>query len=208
MNRNDLKLYLVTDNHALNGRDFFFVVEEALKGGVTMVQLREKNLPTTEFVKKANKLKILTDKYNVPLIINDKIDVAFDCKSAGLHIGQQDIAVRDGRRIMRKDYNKILGVTANTVENAMEAENLGADYLGVGAVFDTNTKDDTKPLTIEELKTIVESVNIPVIAIGGINAENAHLLKGVGLSGLAISSGIMGADNIFETSKFLKDLKL
>ena len=208
MNRKDLKLYLVTDNNALKGRDFFYVVEEALKGGVTMVQLREKNLPTDEFSKKAIKLKTLTDKYNVPLIINDRLDIAFDCKAAGLHIGQKDIALRDGRRIMRRDYNKLLGVTANTVELAVEAEKMGADYLGVGAVFSTDTKDDATLLSIETLKEIVEKVNIPVIAIGGINAQNAILLKGMGLSGLAISSGIMGAEDVYFASKFLKGLAI
>ncbi|MGE4215262.1 MAG: thiamine phosphate synthase [Anaerotignaceae bacterium] len=208
MNKDDLKVYLVTDNNALNGRDFFEVVEQALKGGVTIVQLREKMLETPDFLKKANRLKQLTQKYNVPLIINDRMDIAFDSKADGLHVGQKDIAVRDGRRIMRKDYSKILGVTANTVALSQEAEKMGADYLGVGAVFGTTTKADAKPLTIQALKEIVESVSIPVVAIGGITVENAHLLKGIGLAGVAVSSGIMGAEDVFVAAQSLRKLEL
>lgn len=208
MNKDDLKVYLVTDNNALNGRDFFEVVEQALKGGVTIVQLREKTMETADFLKKANKLKQLTQKYNVPLIINDRMDIAFDCKADGLHVGQRDIAVRDGRRIMRRDYSKILGVTANTVALAQEAEKMGADYLGVGAVFGTTTKADAKPLTIQALKEIVENVSIPVVAIGGINVENAQLLKGIGLAGVAVSSGIMGAKDVFAAAQNLSRLEL
>lgn len=208
MNKEDLKLYLVTDENALNGRDFFEAVEEALKGGVTIVQLREKSLCPDEFLKKAVKLKQLTDKYNVPLIINDKLEIVFDSKAHGLHIGQGDIAIRDGRRIIRKDGNKILGVTANTISLAKEAEEKGADYIGVGAAFATSTKHDAKTINHELIKEITKSVKIPVVAIGGINAENAHLLCGMGLSGIALSSGILGAENIFETAKYIRNLKL
>lgn len=208
MDKKALKVYLVTDNNALKGRDFFEVVEEAIQGGVTIVQLREKDLSSDDFVKKANRLKKLTDKYNIPLIINDKIDVAFDSKADGLHVGQKDIAVRDGRRIMRKDYNRILGVTANTVDLAIEAEKMGADYIGAGAVFGTTTKNDAKFLSIEGLAEIVSAVSIPVVAIGGITPENAQMLKGIGLAGVAVSSGIMGADNVFEAAKKLRELEL
>ena len=208
MNKEDLKVYLVTDEKALKGRDFFQCVEEALKGGVTIVQLREKNLSTNELLKKAIKLKSLTDKYNVPLIINDKVEIVFDSNVCGLHIGQKDIAIRDGRRIIRKDRNKILGVTANTVALAKEAEEKGADYIGVGAVFATSTKDDAKTISHELLKEIVESVTIPVVAIGGITPENAHLLSGIGLKGVAVSSGILGAENIYNAAKSLSELKL
>lgn len=208
MNKDKLKVYLVTDNNALNGRDFFEVVEQALKGGVTIVQLREKMLETADFLKKANKLKQLTQKYNVPLIINDKMDIALNSNSEGLHVGQKDISVCDEGQKIRKSYDKILGVTANSVALAQEAEKMGADYLGVGAVFGTTTKADAKPLTIQELKEIVESVSIPVVAIGGITVENAHLLKGIGLAGVAVSSGIMGADDVFAAAESLKNLEL
>lgn len=205
MNNKDLAVYLVTDSNNINDHNFFEIVEESLKGGVSIVQLREKNLETPEFLKKAIKLKTLTEKYNVPLIINDRMDIAFDCKADGLHVGQQDIAVKDCRRIIRKDYNKILGVTVNTVELAMEAEKMGADYLGVGAVFPTSTKLDAKPLPMDTLKAIIESVKIPVVAIGGITLENIHLLKGMGLSGVAISSTIMRAENPKEAATALKN---
>lgn len=208
MNRNQLKLYLVTDTHSLRGRDFFEVVEAALMGGVTMVQLREKTLPTADFLKKANALRTMTGRYGVPLIINDRLDIAFDSKAAGLHVGQKDIAASDSRRILRKEEGKILGVTANTIAQAKAAEAAGADYIGAGAMFATHTKGDTTPLSTADLKAIVESVSIPVVAIGGINAKNAHTLKGLGLAGLAISSGIMGAENVYETAKALAGMEL
>ncbi|MCI8342753.1 MAG: thiamine phosphate synthase [Firmicutes bacterium] len=208
MNRNDLKVYLITDNNALNGRDFFETIEDALENGVTMVQLREKNLSAADFLKKANKLKKLTDKYNVPLIINDRVDIAFDCGAAGLHIGQNDISVRDGRRIIRRDMNKILGVTANTVPLALEAEKLGADYIGAGAIFATSTKSGAKHISVDELREIAKSVSIPVVAIGGITAQNAHVLEGTKIAGVAVSSGIMRAENIGDVVKTLKALEL
>ncbi len=208
LNRNDLKVYLITDNNALNGRDFFETIEDALENGVTMVQLREKNLSAADFLKKANKLKKLTDKYNVPLIINDRVDIAFDCGAAGLHIGQNDISVRDGRRIIRRDMNKILGVTANTVPLALEAEKLGADYIGAGAIFATSTKSGAKHISVDELREIAKSVSIPVVAIGGITAQNAHVLEGTKIAGVAVSSGIMRAENIGDVVKTLKALEL
>ena len=208
LDRKQLKLYLVTDTHALRGRDFFDVVEAALMGGVTMVQLREKTLPTADFLKKANALRTMTERYGVPLIINDRLDIAFDSKACGLHVGQKDISASDSRRILRKDTGKILGVTANTIAQAQAAEAAGADYIGAGAMFATQTKGDTTPLSKEALKAIVESISIPVVAIGGINAQNAKELTGLGLAGLAISSGIMGAENVYETAKALAALKL
>ncbi len=206
MNRDNLKVYLVTDSHSLNGRDFFDVVEEAVKSGVTMVQLREKELNSADFLKKANKLKKITDKYNVPLIINDRVAIAFDCRAAGLHIGQKDISVRDGRRIMRRDRGQILGVTANTPELAVEAEKMGADYIGAGAVFQTSTKHNAEIISIETISKITSSVSIPVVAIGGITAENACMLKGTGIAGVAVSSGIMNAYDIKGVVKTLKEL--
>ena len=192
MDSKNLKVYLVTDNKALRGRDFFDVVEDALKGGVSIVQLREKELNDDEFIKKALRLKELTKKYNVPLIINDNVKVALAVDADGLHIGQKDIAAL-GKIPQLK--GKILGITANTPQLAIEAEKAGADYIGAGAVFATGTKDDAKAISFETLKEITSAVSIPVVAIGGINPENAASLVGSGIAGCAVSSGIMGNDS-------------
>ena len=206
MDRKQLKLYLVTDTHALRGRDFFDVVEAALMGGVTMVQLREKTLPTADFLKKANALRTMTERYGVPLIINDRLDIAFDSKACGLHVGQKDISASDSRRILRKDTGKILGVTANTIAQAQAAEAAGADYIGAGAMFATQTKGDTTPLSKEALKAIVESISIPVVAIGGINAQNLMELQGTGVDGVAVVSALFGAQDIEAAARSLRAL--
>lgn len=198
-----LKVYLVTDNGQLKGRDFFDVVEESLKGGVTLVQLREKNITSREFYEKALKLREITKKYNVPLIINDRVDIAMAINADGVHVGQKDIPVSEVKRI--SGGKLIVGATANTVELAKEAEKQGADYIGSGAMFSTPTKDDAKPMTKDMLKNIVNSVNIPVCAIGGINIDNVIELKNTGIAGVAVSSGIMGVENVFDISnKFFK----
>lgn len=198
-----LKVYLVTDNGQLKGRDFFDVVEESLKGGVTLVQLREKNITSREFYEKALKLREITKKYNVPLIINDRVDIAMAVNADGFHVGQKDIPVSEVKRI--SGGKLIVGATANTVELAKEAEKQGADYIGSGAMFSTPTKDDAKPMTKDMLKNIVNSVNIPVCAIGGINIDNVIELKNTGIAGVAVSSGIMGVENVFDISnKFFK----
>ena len=206
MDRKQLKLYLVTDTHALRGRDFFDVVEAALMGGVTMVQLREKTLPTADFLKKANALRTMTERYGVALIINDRLDIAFDSKACGLHVGQKDISASDSRRILRKDTGKILGVTANTIAQAQAAEAAGADYIGAGAMFATQTKGDTTPLSKEALKAIVESISIPVVAIGGINAQNLMELQGTGVDGVAVVSALFGAQDIEAAARSLRAL--
>ena len=198
-----LKVYLVTDNGQLKGRDFFDVVEESLKGGVTLVQLREKNITSREFYEKALKLREITKKYNVPLIINDRVDIAMAVNADGVHVGQKDIPVSEVKRI--SGGKLIVGATANTVELAKEAEKQGADYIGSGAMFSTPTKDDAKPMTKDMLKNIVNSVNIPVCAIGGINIDNVIELKNTGIAGVAVSSGIMGVENVFDISnKFIE----
>lgn len=198
-----LKVYLVTDNGQLKGRDFFDVVEESLKGGVTLVQLREKNITSREFYEKALKLREITKKYNVPLIINDRVDIAMAVNADGVHVGQKDIPVSEVKRI--SGGKLIVGATANTVELAKEAEKQGADYIGSGAMFSTPTKDDAKPMTKDMLKNIVNSVNMPVCAIGGINIDNVIELKNTGIAGVAVSSGIMGVENVFDISnKFFK----
>lgn len=201
-----LKAYLITDNKALKGRDFFEVTEEALKGGVTLVQIREKEVTSREYYEKALKLKNLVSKYNVPLIINDRADIAMAVEADGIHVGQKDIPVAEVRKMVGDTM--IVGATANTVELAQAAEAQGADYLGVGALFATSTKDDTKPLTPEGLKKIVESVNIPVVAIGGISTDNIHNLVGTGIAGVAVSSGIMGSDNPKNAAKAILDFDI
>lgn len=200
-----LKVYLVTDNGQLKGRDFFDVVEESLKGGVTLVQLREKNITSREFYEKALKLREITKKYNVPLIINDRVDIAMAVNADGVHVGQKDIPVSEVKRI--SGGKLIVGATANTVELAKEAEKQGADYIGSGAMFSTPTKDDAKPMTKDMLKNIVNSVNIPVCAIGGINIDNVIELKNTGIAGVAVSSGIMGVENVFDISNTFLKLK-
>ncbi len=201
-----LKVYLVTDNGQLKGRDFFDVVEESLKGGVTLVQLREKNITSREFYEKALKLREITKKYNVPLIINDRVDIAMAVNADGVHVGQKDIPVSEVKRI--SGGKLIVGATANTVELAKEAEKQGADYIGSGAMFSTPTKDDAKPMTKDMLKNIVNSVNIPVCAIGGINIDNVIELKNTGIAGVAVSSGIMGVENVFDISNKFFEIEI
>lgn len=201
-----LKVYLVTDNGQLKGRDFFDVVEESLKGGVTLVQLREKNITSREFYEKALKLREITKKYNVPLIINDRVDIAMAVNADGVHVGQKDIPVSEVKRI--SGGKLIVGATANTVELAKEAEKQGADYIGSGAMFSTPTKYDAKPMTKDMLKNIVNSVNIPVCAIGGINIDNVIELKNTGIAGVAVSSGIMGVENVFDISNKFFEIEI
>ncbi len=204
-NENMLKVYLVTDNGKLRGRDFYTVVEESLKGGVTMVQLREKNISSKEFYEKAIRVRELTKKYNVPLIINDRFDIALSVGADGVHLGNSDIPVNVVRKICGDNF--IIGATANTVDIAKTREKEGANYIGAGALFSTTTKNDTKPLTKERLIDIVRGVKIPVCAIGGINIDNVGIIKDTGISGVAVSSGIMGEENVFEMSKRFFDIE-
>ena len=190
----ELKLYLVTDSDILKGRDFYNCIEEALKGGVTMLQLREKNATGREFLEKAVKLRSLTKKYNVKFIINDRVDIAMLCDADGIHVGQSDIAADKVRRLIGK--NKIIGVSARTVEEAMKAKENGADYLGVGAIFTTTTKLDAKSVTINKLSEIKNEVNLPIVAIGGITLDNINKLKQCNIDGYAVVSAILKADDI------------
>lgn len=190
----ELKLYLVTDSDILKGRDFYNCIEEALKGGVTMLQLREKNATGREFLEKAVKLRSLTKKYNVKFIINDRVDIAMLCDADGIHVGQSDIAADKVRRLIGK--NKIIGVSARTVEEAMKAKENGADYLGVGAMFTTTTKLDAKSVTINKLSEIKNEVNLPIVAIGGITLDNINKLKQCNIDGYAVVSAILKADDI------------
>ena len=168
----ELKFYLVTDSDILRGRDFYNSIEEALKGGVTMLQLREKNASGKEFLEKAIKLRELTKKYNVKFIINDRVDIAMLCDADGVHVGQSDIPANKVRELIGED--KIVGVSARTVEEALIAKKNSADYLGVGAMFTTTTKLDAKSVSIEKLKEIQEMVSLPVVAIGGLSLSNIN----------------------------------
>ena len=200
--RSKYLLYAVTDRHWLNGKALEEDVEQALKGGVTLVQLREKKLDFDSFCREAEKIHSLCSKYNVPLIINDNVEVAKAVNAEGVHLGQGDMSISKARDILGK--NKIIGATARSKEQAVEAEKEGADYVGSGAVFGTSTKSDAVKMSYATLKEICESVKIPVTAIGGITKENVSELKGTGISGVAVVSGIFAEKNIFNSVVELK----
>ena len=187
-------IYLVTDHNCLQGRDFLGCIENALQGGVTLVQLREKNVDGGIFLQRAVAVKNLCDKYNVPLLINDRIDVALACKAAGVHLGQDDIPPSAARAILGPDA--IIGVSAHSCEEALAAEKDGADYLGVGAVFPSNSKDDASEVGLNMLKEIRQISKLPIVGIGGINAQNYTQVRAAGAQGAAIISGILGVNNI------------
>lgn len=203
-NRNYLRLYVVTDRTWLHGRSFLEQIETVLQSGATLLQLREKKLPENEFLEEAKAVKRLTDRYGVPLIINDNVQVALACNAAGVHVGQQDMEAQDVRALLGE--NKIIGVTAKTVEQAQKAEQAGADYLGSGAVFGTLTKPDALPMTMERLRDITQSVSIPVVAIGGIEEHNLMMLKGSGVAGAAVVSAVFAAEDVGAATKTLRAL--
>ena len=200
MNEIDLSLYLVTDNSD-DVEKFLNTIEEGIKGGVRVVQIREKTAETLDFYNLALKVKEITAKYNVPLIINDRVDVALAIDADGVHVGQSDMPCDVTRKLIGND--KILGVSAATIEEAKKAEKDGADYIGTGAVFPTATKDDAPSITKQDLKDVVESINIPVVAIGGITLENAHELTDTGIAGLSVVSAIMSSENPKKSSEEL-----
>ena len=200
----DYSVYLVTDRRNKTDEEFLNIIEEAIKGGTTIVQLREKTASTKEFYDLALKVKEITSRYDVPLLINDRIDIALAVDSEGVHIGQDDMPAGIAREIIGED--KILGVSASTVEEAKKAEIDSADYIGSGAVFPTATKDDADSVSKEELKEIVDSIDIPVVAIGGITVENASTLKGSGIAGFSVVSAIMSAEDPKEASEKLKEI--
>lgn len=189
-----LKLYLVTDSEILKERDFYKCIEDALKGGVTTLQLREKNVNGKEFLEKAYKLRELTKKYNVLFIINDRVDIAMLCDADGVHVGQSDIPLREVRKLVGD--NKIIGVSAHNIKEAMEAKNNGADYIGVGAMFNTSTKNDATLVTLKELEEIDKGVEIPKVLIGGITLDNISTFKDINVDGYAIVSAILNSDDI------------
>ena len=189
----DYKLYLVTDRTNKTDKEFLNIIEEAIKGGVTVVQIREKDADTLEFYNISNKVKEICSKYNVPLIINDRIDIALAIDADGVHIGQSDMPIKIARKLIGND--KILGISAHNIQEAKEAEENGADYLGVGAIFSTSTKKDANDVSIDTLKEITSNVDIPTVAIGGINLDNVEKLKDTNISGISVVSAIMNAEN-------------
>lgn len=195
-------LYAVTDRHWLNGRTLEEDVELVLKGGATLVQLREKNLNFEDFCREAEKIHLICQKYKVPLIINDNVEVAQAVNAEGVHLGQGDMSIAKAREILGN--GKIIGATARTKEQAVKAEMDGADYVGSGAVFGTSTKSDAVKMSFETLNEICKSVQIPVTAIGGITKENVAELKGTGISGVAVVSGIFAEKDIFNSTIELK----
>ena len=203
MNDIDLSLYLVTDNSE-DVDKFLNTIEEAIKGGVTVVQIREKTADTLDFYNLALKVKEITSKYDVPLIVNDRVDIALAIDADGVHVGQSDMPCDVTRKLIGQ--NKILGVSAATVKEAEKAESDGADYIGTGAVFPTATKDDAESVTKDELTEIVKSIDIPVVAIGGINLDNACELNGTGIAGLSVVSAIMSSDNPKKSSQELLNI--
>lgn len=196
----DLSLYLVTDKSD-DVEKFLKTIEEAIKGGVSVVQIREKTADTLDFYNLALKVKEITEKHDVPLIINDRVDVALAVDAEGVHVGQSDMPCDVTRALVGPD--KIVGVSAATIEEAQKAESDGADYIGTGAVFPTATKDDAPKITKKDLKEIVESISIPVVAIGGITLNNAHELNDTGIAGLSVVSAIMSSENPKKSSEEL-----
>lgn len=199
----DLLLYAVTDRSWLNGRTLYSQVEEAIKGGATFIQLREKELNEDDFLEEAKEMKELCARYHVPFVINDNVEIAVAMDADGVHVGQSDMEALDVRAKLGPD--KIIGVSAQTVEQALLAQKHGADYLGVGAVFATGSKADADDVSYETLKAICEAVDIPVIAIGGIGIHNVMELAGSGICGVAVISAIFAQPDIQEAAKALKE---
>ncbi|MDD7580995.1 MAG: thiamine phosphate synthase [Treponema sp.] len=203
MNKDALSLYGITDRYWLNGRPLIHDVQLALEGGVTMIQLREKNLDEESFYREAIEIKELCKKFHVPFIINDNVELAKKVDADGIHVGQNDMAAQDVRAIIGPD--KILGVSTQTVEEALLAQKMGADYLGVGAVFPTGSKDDCWVLSHDLCREICSAVTIPVVAIGGINLGNISKLSGLGFSGISLISAIFGQNDIKSAAMKLKE---
>ena len=205
MNREALRLYLVTNRYQDSLENFLEKVETACRLGVTIIQLREKNLTTNQYYQLAKQVKEITDAYQIPLIIDDRLDVCLAVDAAGLHIGDDELPVSVARKVLGPE--KILGVTAKTVKRALEAETSGADYLGTGAIFPTTTKENAPITLISTLKTICQRVAIPVVAIGGLTSENIDQLIGTGIAGVAVVRDLMQAEDIeAKTQAFLTKL--
>lgn len=204
MKSDDLLLYAVTDRAWLGGRTLVHDAELALKGGATMLQLREKHIDRELFMTEAKELKALCDRYGVTFIVNDDVDLALKCGAHGVHVGQSDEDAACARKKLGDD--KIIGVSAATVEQAIAAQAAGADYIGVGAVFPTDTKSDADAVSPDTLRAICSTVSIPVVAIGGITRDNILRLAGSGISGVAVVSAIFAADDIEDAARELTEL--
>ena len=205
MNREAFRLYLVTNRYQDSLESFLEKVETACRSGVTIIQLREKNLTTNQYYQLAKQVKEITDAYQVPLIIDDRLDICLAVDAAGLHIGDDELPVSVARQVLGPE--KILGVTAKTVKRALEAEEGGADYLGTGAIFPTTTKENAPITLISTLKTICQTVAIPVVAIGGLTSENIDQLAATGIAGVAVVRDLMQAEDIeAKTQAFLTKL--
>ena len=202
--KKDLLLYAVTDRHWLNGASLYEQVEQAIEGGASFVQLREKELGQEAFLQEAIEIQKLCRKYRVPFVINDNVEIARSIDADGVHVGQSDMEAGNVRALIGED--KILGVSAQTVEQAVLAEKRGADYLGVGAVFHTGSKADASEVSFETLKAICEAVKIPVIAIGGISRDNVLSLGGSGICGIAVISAIFAQKDIRGATSELRRL--
>ena len=204
LDKKDMILYAITDSSWIGDSSLEEQVEETLKGGASFIQLREKDLSFDGFLEEARKIKKVTDKYHAPFVINDNVEVAIQSDADGVHIGQGDMDAKEVRNLIGN--HKILGVSANTIETAKLAEENGADYIGVGAVFKTNTKEDADTISMDTIKDICNSVSIPVVAIGGINEGTVLDLKGSGVDGICCISAIFAKENIYEATKNLYNL--
>lgn len=202
--KKDLALYAITDRHWLKDETLYDQVRKAIEGGATFIQLREKHLDKDEFLKEATEIKALCAEYKVPFVINDDVDIALKIDADGVHVGQSDMKAGDVRAKLGPD--KIIGVSAQTVEQALLAEKNGADYLGVGAVFATSTKEDAVEVGPEVLKAICKAVSIPVVAIGGITKDNVIWLKGSGIAGIAVISAVFAQPDIKAAAAKLRKL--
>ena len=200
----DYTLYLCTDRDLMSTPTLEQAVNEAINGGCTVIQLREKHCTSREFYDLSLSIKHITSYYGIPLIINDRLDIAAAVNAEGVHLGQKDLPADIARAVLGEE--KIIGVSANNLQVAIKAELDGADYIGVGAVFPTGTKTDTKPVTIEKLKEIRSAVKIPMVAIGGIKHSNINQLNGTGINGVAVVSAIIGSNDITASAKELKAL--
>jgi len=203
LDKQSIRLYAVTDRSWLGDRTLDDQVEESLKGGATFIQLREKNLGFDDFVKEARAIKKLTDAYNIPFVINDAVDVALAVDADGVHVGQDDLDAGELRKLLG---DKIIGVSADTVELALKAEADGADYIGVGAIYATATKTDAEVVTFETITAICQAVTIPVVAIGGLNESNILSLTGTGVDGVALVSAIFSKQDIISATQALRSL--
>lgn len=201
LDKKHMLLYAVTDRAWVGTKSLYEQVKEALENGVTCVQLREKELNESDFLKEAKQISTLCKEYKVPFIVNDSVNIAIACKAGGIHIGQEDMELTNVRKLVGEDM--IIGVSAHTVEEAIKAQEGGADYIGIGAVFATSTKTDVDVLSFETLKSICEAVDIPTVAIGGIKKDNICKLKGSGIDGVAVVSAIFAANDIATATKEL-----